>query len=139
MQMRAVSACRGVLTRSTCQGIRMATFDFAATLACRLSRRDPGDSEFYGDALDFVYECYRTVCGMDHPWDFLQMSAQFVTSPGFDVYDYDSIAGALSLADGIKRIIAIVDDDGDNGMLRPMHWISLETLAQSTQGNPSSG
>jgi len=98
-----------------------------------LSRNDPNeDPDAFNEACDHVIDAHRFVCGSDDPWDFLQMSGQFRTVVGADVYTLSDLAASLQI-EGIKRVLSIVNDQDGGAPLRPVHWMVLEKMAGSTQ------
>jgi hypothetical protein len=115
----------------------MATVGSVARIACRLARKDPDVQDDFNIACDYVVEAQRFVCGRDDPWDFLQMSGQFTTVSGADLYPFPELAKAFKIT-GIKRVLAIADDQDGSGLLQPMHWITLERETGSTQHGGSS-
>jgi hypothetical protein len=116
----------------------MATIGAVARIACRLARRNPDTLEYFNDAVDYVREAQKIVCGRSDPWDFLQMSAQMTTQPNADVYPFTELASVFQVP-AIKRVLSIVDDGGSGGVLQPMHWITLERMSGSTQRSSSGG
>jgi hypothetical protein len=111
----------------------MSTVGDVAKIACRLSRNDPDkDPISYAEACDHVADAARFICGSDDPWDFLQMSAQFHTIAGADLYLLADLAANVNVQ-GIKRILSIVNDEAGGAPLVPKHWMVLERMAGSTQ------
>ena len=108
-----------------------------AEVACRLSRNDPTeDPDAFNEACGHIVDVQTYVCGMDHPWDFLQKSGQFTPVGGADVYLLADLASIFQLQ-GIKRVLSIVDDRDGSNPLRPLHWMALERMVGSTQSGDS--
>lgn len=104
--------------------------------ALRLSRRDVSRATDLSDGLYWLNEGHRKILKMAIPWDFMEVTGQVVVTPGDQRYTFSSLATALSVTEGIDRILGLVNDSDGGSTLQGLSWKSLERGAWGTQADP---
>lgn len=101
-----------------------------------MSRRDPSVTRDASDGLEWLNECHRSVLTDGTPYTFLVATGQVTVAAGTQRYTLSSLATALSVTNGIERILSLVNDTEGGRPLKGMDWPEFERFSGSSQDDP---
>lgn len=107
-----------------------------AAVGLRLSRRDPSRTTDAADALLHANDCHRALLTDGTPWSFLTVTGQVTLAAGTQRYTFASLASVLGAANGIERILGMVNDTDGERPMKGMDWPEFEAIAYSSQDDP---